>query len=134
MELDGVHAKHLNVLLKRFLGIAGTLCGVRRLLLVVVVALALPASALAWGGSYPTGDSAGSFVQIQVSDSYPVDQALPQDWATYLGTLVHGPEIARLTLNLVPQASVQAVCGDLGTFSMSTKHIRHAPSGGILGW
>jgi hypothetical protein len=57
---------------------------VKRLLLVVAVALALPASALAWGGSYPSGDAYGSFVQIQVSDSYPVDQALPQDWATYL--------------------------------------------------
>jgi hypothetical protein len=95
----------------RFLGKAGTLCRVRRLLLVVAVALALPASAFAWGGSYPTGDSLGSFVQIQVSDSYPVDQALPQDWATYLGTLVHGPEIARLTLNLVPQSSVTTICG-----------------------
>ncbi|HEX4680377.1 MAG TPA: hypothetical protein VH210_14355 [Gaiellaceae bacterium] len=82
-----------------------------RLLAVVVVALALPASALAWGGSYPTGDSFGTYVQIQVSDAYPVDQALPQDWATYLGTLVHGPELARLTLDLIPLSSVQSVCG-----------------------
>jgi hypothetical protein len=96
----------------RFLGKSGILWRVKRLLLVVAVALALPASALAWGGSYPTGDSLGSFVQIQVSDSYPVDQALPQDWATYLGTLVHGPELRRLTLNLVPQASVEAICGN----------------------
>jgi hypothetical protein len=84
---------------------------VKRLLAVVVVALALPASALAWGGSYPTGDSHGSFVQIQVSASYPVDEALPQAWATYLGSLVHGAELSRLTLNLMPLSSVQAVCG-----------------------
>jgi hypothetical protein len=84
---------------------------VKRLLAVVVVALALPASALAWGGSYPTGDTYGSYVQIQVSDAYPVDQALPQDWATYLGTLVHGPELARLTLDLMPLSDVQALCG-----------------------
>ena len=84
---------------------------VRRLLLVVAVALALPASAFAWGGSYPAGDSLGSYVQIQVSDTYPVDQALPQDWATYLGTLVHGPELARLTLNLVPLSAVTTICG-----------------------
>jgi hypothetical protein len=84
---------------------------VKRLLAVMVVALALPASALAWGGSYPTGDSYGTFVQIQVSDSYPVDQALPQGWATYLGSLVHGPELARLTLNLIPVADVQSICG-----------------------
>src|SRR5437763_4870418 len=76
-----------------------------------MVALALPASALAWGGSYPTGDNLASFVQIQVSDVYPVDQALPQDWATYLGTLVHGAEISKLTLDLVPQSSVTGICG-----------------------
>jgi hypothetical protein len=95
----------------RFLGKPGTLWRVKRILTVVVVAMALPASALAWGGSYPTGDSYGSFVGIRVSDSYPVDQALPQDWATYLGSLVHGPELARLTLNLLPLSGVQAVCG-----------------------
>jgi hypothetical protein len=95
----------------RLLGKQGILCGVKRLVLVLLAALALPASALAWGGSYPTGDSFGSFVHIEVADSYPQDQALPQDWATYLGTLIHGPELARLTLNLLPQASVQSVCG-----------------------
>jgi hypothetical protein len=84
---------------------------VKRLLVVAVTALALPASAFAWGGSYPTGDHYGTYVQIQVSDSYPVDQALPQDWATYLGTLVHGRELAHLTLNLVPLSSVQSLCG-----------------------
>jgi hypothetical protein len=84
---------------------------VKRLLVVAVTALALPASAFAWGGSYPTGDRYGTYVQIQVSDSYPVDQALPQDWATYLGTLVHGRELAHLTLNLVTLSSVQSLCG-----------------------
>ena len=83
----------------------------KRLLAVVVIALALPASALAWGGSYPSGDSMGTFVHIEVSDSYPVDDALPQDWATYLGSLVHGPELARLTLDLMPLSDVQAQCG-----------------------
>lgn len=82
-----------------------------RLLAVVVVALALPASALAWGGSYPAGDSYGTYVQIQLSDTYPVDQAVPQNWATYLGTLVHGPELAHLTLDLIPLSSVQSLCG-----------------------
>jgi hypothetical protein len=84
---------------------------VKRLLAVMVVALALPASALAWGGTYPTGDTLGTFVQIQVADTYPVDQALPQGWATYLGSLVHGPELVRLTLNLMPLSGVQSVCG-----------------------
>ena len=84
---------------------------VKRLLLVVVCALALPASALAWGGVYPANDSLGSTVTIQVSDSYPVDQTLPQSWATYLGTLVHGPELSKLTLQLMPISDVQRICG-----------------------
>lgn len=84
---------------------------VKRLLLVVVCALALPASALAWGGVYPANDSLGSTVNVQVSDSYPVDQTLPQDWATYLGTLVHGPELSKLTLRLMPISDVQRTCG-----------------------
>ena len=83
----------------------------KRLLVVAVTALALPASAFAWGGSYPTGDRYGTSVRIQVSDSYPVDQALPQDWATYLGTLVHGRELARLTLNLVPDSACGGAAG-----------------------
>ena len=113
----------------RLLGIAGTVSRVKRLLAVVVVALVLPASALAWGGSYPTGDSYGSFVTIQVSDTYPVDQALPQDWATYLGTLVHGPELARLTLDLVPITDVQAICGDqaLACYDPSREEIFASP-------
>ena len=74
----------------------------KRFLFVCLLALALPASALAWGGVYPSGDSLGSSVKIEVSDSYPVDDTLPQTWATYLGTLVHGPELALLTLHLAP--------------------------------
>jgi hypothetical protein len=84
---------------------------VKRLLAVMVVALALPASALAWGGTYATGDSIGTFVQIQVADTYPVDQALPQGWATYLGSLVHGTELGHVTLDLMPLSGVQAICG-----------------------
>jgi hypothetical protein len=84
---------------------------IRAAVLVSSAALALPAAALAWGGSYPTGDAYGSSVQIDVSDTYPVDQALPQKWATFLGTLVHGPEISRLTLELAPEPEVATVCG-----------------------
>ena len=113
----------------RLLGMTGTVWRVKRLLTVVVVALALPASALAWGGSYPTGDSYGTYVQIQVSDTYPVDQALPQVWATYLGTLVHGSELARLTLSLMPITGVQSICGSqaLACYDPSQQTIYASP-------
>jgi hypothetical protein len=84
---------------------------VKRFAAVCLLALALPASAFAWGGVYPTGDTFGSSIHIDVSDSYPVDDTLPQSWATYLGTLVHGPELAKLNLHLAPLPEVQAQCG-----------------------
>ena len=74
----------------------------KRVLIVGLVALVLPGAALAWDGTYPTGDAAGTSVHIIVADSYPVDQTLPQSWATYLGSLPHGAELGRLTLNLMP--------------------------------
>jgi hypothetical protein len=85
---------------------------VKRFAAVCLLALALPASALAWSGDYPTGDTFGSSIHIDVSDSYPVDPTLPQAWATYLGTLVHGTEISKLTLQLAPLPQVEARCGD----------------------
>lgn len=117
-----------------FLGNTGTVMRVTRRTLGLAAAaalacLALPAAALAWGGVYPTGDQYGSTITIQVSDSYPVDQALPQTWATYLGTLVHGPELARLTLDLAPIGEVTAICGAgaLACYDPSAQTIEATP-------
>jgi hypothetical protein len=102
---------------------------VKRFLVVCLLALALPASAFAWGGVYATGDTLGTSVHIDVSDSYPVDNTLPQTWATYLGTLVHGPELARLTLDLAPLPEVQATCGSsaLACYDPGTSTILASP-------
>jgi len=102
---------------------------VKRFLAVCLLALALPASAFAWGGVYPTGDSFGSSVRIGVSDSYPVDPTVPQTWATYLGTLVHGPELGLLTLNLAPLREVQVRCGAraLACYDPSSETILASP-------
>src|SRR5262249_21130000 len=99
VELDG---RHVGATLISFLGRTGTLWRVKRVLAVAAFALAFPAAALAGGGTYPAGDTLGTQVHIQVSDTIPVDPALPQDWATYLGSLVHGTELAKLTLDLMP--------------------------------
>ena len=95
----------------QLLGMTGNLWGVKRVLAGAALALAFPAAAFAWGGTYPTGDATGTQVHVEVSDSYPVDQTLPQGWAAYLGTLVHGPELAKLTLDLMPLTEVQSTCG-----------------------
>ena len=76
---------------------------------VSVAGAARAPAAHAWGGTYPT--STGETVRVTVSDRYPVDEALARGWAEYLASLVHGPEIARVTLHLAPFNEVQFVCG-----------------------
>ena len=86
----------------------------RAVLVVALLGGILPASAFAWGGRYPTGDVYGSTIQINVSDTYPVDPALTQDWATFFGSLVHGRELASLTVDLAPLDEVQTVLRPAG--------------------
>jgi hypothetical protein len=102
---------------------------VRIALLAVAACLLLPASAFAWGGTYATGDALGTSVRIDVADAYPVDESLPQSWATFLGTLVHGPELASLTLRLAPADEVVRVCGTeaLACYDPSTSTIEASP-------
>ncbi len=101
------------------------------MLVISLVALVLPAAALASDGLYPTGDADGTSVHIIVSDAYPVDPTLPQSWATYLGSLPHGPELSRLTLNLMPLSVVESskYCGDgsLACYDPSGETIYAAP-------
>jgi hypothetical protein len=62
-----------------------------------------------WGGRYTT--TTGETVTVYVSDSYPQDPALPQQWANFLGGLVHGSELSLVTAYLAPLAEVQSYCG-----------------------
>jgi hypothetical protein len=62
-----------------------------------------------WGGTYTT--PSGATVQILVSAAYPEDQAVPQRWADFLDSLVHGPELSELTVYLAPVREVERMCG-----------------------
>jgi hypothetical protein len=101
----------------------------RRGLVVVLLALVFPAGALAWGGTYATGDTLGTSIHVDVSDAYPVDDTLPQSWATFFGTLVHGPELASLSLRLAPTDEVSSVCGDqaLACYDPASSTIEASP-------
>ena len=63
-----------------------------------------------WGGFYTT--PSGVSIQILVSVAYPEDDAIPQKWANFLDSLVHGKELADLTVYLAPIDEVQEFCGD----------------------
>jgi hypothetical protein len=66
-------------------------------------------SSTQWGGSTVATD--GETVKILFSDSYPVDPALALQWADFMTSLVHGSELATVTINLAPLAEVQRTCG-----------------------
>ena len=62
-----------------------------------------------WGG--PITANTGETVNIQVSNTYAQDAAFAQAWADFVASLIHGPELAKLTLQLAPLNEVQVVCG-----------------------
>jgi hypothetical protein len=105
----------------RALRFAGLLAGV-----AVLAASQVVQSAGAWGGRYTT--TTGETVNVTASDRYPVDETLTRSWAEYLTSLVHGPEIAHVTLYLAPSSEVQAMCGlaALGCYS-GTRQLIVAP-------
>ena len=72
-----------------------------------------------WGGRYST--PSGAQVTVYVSDSYAQDPSIPQRWANFLDSLVHGSELSQVTVYLAPLDEVQTTCGAdaLGCYSPS---------------
>ena len=62
-----------------------------------------------WGGRYTT--ATGEQVNVFVSSSYPQDEAVPQRWAEFFATLVHGAELGSITVNVAPLGEVEELCG-----------------------
>jgi len=67
------------------------------------------AAVASWGGTFTA--STGEPVTINVSDTYPVDNARAQRWANFFGSLVHGSEISSVQVFLAPLDEVQQFCG-----------------------
>jgi hypothetical protein len=74
-----------------------------------VTGTAAAPAAQAWGGAYQT--STGETVRVTVSDHYPVDETMARGWSEYLASLLHGPELGRVTLYLAPHTEVRSLCG-----------------------
>jgi hypothetical protein len=60
-------------------------------------------------GRYPTGD--GHTVRVILSEFFARDPAVPQSVATFMGRLVHGSELDRVTVFLAPQEEIALACG-----------------------
>lgn len=63
-----------------------------------------------WGGAYTI--STGETVTVYASNSYPMDPALEQRWANFLGSLIHGSEISDVTVLLSTADQISRVCGE----------------------
>src|SRR5215208_5272851 len=62
-----------------------------------------------WGGAIQASN--GETVTIYFSDAYPQDAALARSWADFMTSLLHGPELASVTIVLAPLTEVQQYCG-----------------------
>jgi hypothetical protein len=81
-----------------------------------------------WGG--PTVATDGESVNIYFSDSYPVDPVRAQQWADFMTSLLHGPELSTVSIHLTPLTEVQRACstsGALACYSARTATI-YAPA------
>ena len=76
----------------------------------VVRAGHLPATAAAapHGGRFRAAD--GTTLKVLESSAFPRDDAELQGWANFFGSLVHGPELSKLTVYIAPFAEVQKKC------------------------
>ncbi len=118
----------------------------RRALLALVVAVPVlagtaPAASAAaavgplpgtWGGTVVATN--GESVTVDVSTEIAQDPALQLRWADFLTTLVHGPELASVTVVIVPLQSLRGVCGGsaLGCYLGSSKTL-YAPADDVPG-
>src|SRR3954470_19872149 len=59
---------------------------------------------------YPTGDGTTG-IAVTLAASYTGDPAVAQTYATFLGTLPHGSELAALRVLVVPSDEVATACG-----------------------
>ncbi len=59
--------------------------------------------------NYPTAD--GLTIPVTLAAGYTGDPAGAQTYATFVGTLPHGPELASLRLAVVPSGEIDDACG-----------------------
>ena len=69
----------------------------------------VPAPAGFWGGEYTTRSN--ERVRIFASPAYTVDHAATQRWAEFVAGLLHGPELASVTIYLATPTEVARLCG-----------------------
>ena len=77
--------------------------------------------------------SSGEQVRIELSDAYASDPAFARSWGELFGGLVHGEELGRVTIRIVPPAELESSCGAqaLGCYTSGLLVIPGEQAGGI---
>jgi hypothetical protein len=86
----------------------------------------------AWrSASYTT--STGETVRVDVSETYPPEAVSGGRWAEFFAGLVHGGELATVTIRVAPPGEVAAACGGdaLGCYASGLLVIPGEQSGGL---
>jgi hypothetical protein len=85
-----------------------------------------------WGRTYTT--STGEVVTVNVSDSYPAEDAIGQSWADTFAGLVHGSELQLLHVYVATPQEVQSECGSpdaLGCYGSNQLVVIGEPTRGV---
>jgi hypothetical protein len=64
-----------------------------------------------WHGGVLTA-ATGEQVRVEVSDAYVAETVSAQAWADFFAGLVHGKELASVTVRVAPVAEVKGLCGE----------------------
>jgi len=77
--------------------------------------------------------SAGEQVHLEVSDGYASDPQFTRSWAEFFGGLVHGPELAQVTIRIVAPTELESSCGTeaLGCYATGRIVIPGEQVGGV---
>ena len=89
--------------------------------------------ATGWHGG-ATLTAGGEAVDVEISDAYPPEAVSAQAWADFFGGLVHGRELAQLTVRIAPPDEVSELCGSadaLGCYGGGTIVLPGEQSDGV---
>lgn len=100
-------------------------------LATALLAPAAPASGESSAGVVVYTTQSGARVRIAVAPGYDVPEAEQLRWAEYLDSLVHGPELETVTINLASAEQLRTTCaGGFACYLPRTQSIHFTPVGG----
>jgi hypothetical protein len=83
-----------------------------------------------YGGTYRA--ASGDLVRVFMSDLYVPDASYLQAWADLFGTLIHGPELSTLTVEIVTPEELNILCPEADGCYFPSASFLYLPGSGTL--